>query len=85
MDSVELIFTQFGVHAEYYPKNLEEAKTLADNAKKKGIKLFIRKAQHVGSDKLPAVIKNFEDFLLSKNAFLKVSAPYSKIFFEGQR
>ena len=71
LDSVELIFTQFGVHAEYYPKNLEEAKTLADNAKKKGIKLFIRKAQHVGSDKLPAVIKNFEDFLLSKNVVIK--------------
>lgn len=71
LDAVELIFTQFGVHAEYYPRNMEEAKTLADNAKKKGIKLFIRKAQHVGSDKLPAVIKNFEDFLLSKNVSIK--------------
>jgi len=71
LDNVELILAQFGVRAEYYPRNLNEAKVLVDNAEKKGVKLFIRKAQHVGSDKLPDVIKNFEDYLISKNLIIK--------------
>jgi uncharacterized protein len=66
LDSVDVIFKEFGVNAEYYPKNAEEAQQLADEAKMNGIKLFVRRAQHVGSDKLPAVIQNFEDYLLSK-------------------
>ena len=56
LDYVDVIFKEFGVNAEYYPKNPEEAQQLADEAKMNGIKLFVRKAQHVGSDKLPAVI-----------------------------
>jgi len=85
LDAVELIFSQFGVRAEYYPRNLEEAKTLADNARKKGIKLFIRKAQHVGSDKLPAVIKNFEDFLLSHNVTIKDKSEVTELLIENGR
>lgn len=66
LDYVDVIFKEFGVNAEYYPKNTEEAQQLADEAKMNGVKLFVRKAQHVGSDKLPGVIQNFEDYLLSK-------------------
>ncbi len=83
LDEVELIFAQFGVRAEYYPRNLEEAKNLADNAKKKGIKLFIRKAQHVGSDKLPEVIKNFEDYLLARNVKIKDKTEVTDLLIEA--
>ena len=71
LDYVDEIFTKFGVDAEYYPKDMARARELADEAKKKSIKLFIRKARHVGSDKLPQVIANFEDYLLSKGVFIK--------------
>ena len=73
LDYVDVIFKEFGVNAEYYPKNPEEAQQLADEAKMNGIKLFVRKAQHVGSDKLPAVIQNFENYLLSKGVIFKDS------------
>ncbi|MBI5076888.1 FAD-dependent oxidoreductase [Candidatus Falkowbacteria bacterium] len=66
LDYIDKIFTDFGVNAEYYPKDSAMAQALADEAKKKSIKLFIRKARHVGSDKLPEVIKKFEEFLLAQ-------------------
>lgn len=71
LDYVDVIFKEFGVRADYYPKNMEEAQRLADDAKMKGIKLFIRKAQHVGSDKLPEVIQNFENYLISKGVVFR--------------
>jgi len=67
LDYVDKILTDFGVDAEYYPKNIDEVEKLVDEAKKHGIHLFIRKARHVGSDKLPFVIKRFEEYLLEKN------------------
>lgn len=71
LDYVDELFTRFGVIAEYYPKDIDEANRLADEAKKKSIKLFVRKARHVGSDKLPKVIENFEDHLLNKGLIIK--------------
>jgi len=71
LDYTDTIFTKFGVDAIYYPTNYDEAVKLADESRKKGIKLFIRRARHVGSDKLPAVIQNFENYLLDKGVFIK--------------
>lgn len=71
LDRVDRIFTKFGVTADYYPKNLLEALEMADDAKKKSIKLFIRKARHVGSDKLPKVIENFERHLLESGVEIR--------------
>jgi uncharacterized protein len=63
LDYVDSIFTEFGVTASYFPKNIEEVERLVDEAKKNSIHLFIRKTRHVGSDELPKVIQNFEDYL----------------------
>lgn len=71
LDYVDRIFTEFGVTAEYYPKDTEAVRALVEDAKKKSIKLFVRKIQHVGSDKLPAVIQKFEDFLVSCGVVIK--------------
>jgi len=66
LNYIDEVFTDFGVNAEYYPKNLEQTQQLVDEAAKKSVKLFIRKARHVGSDKLPKIIERFEDFLISR-------------------
>ena len=63
IDYVDQLFTEFGVTAEYYPKNLETVNKLVDFSRKHGINLFVRKIRHVGSDLLPKVIMNFENFL----------------------
>ena len=67
LDYVESIFLNYGVKKEYYPKNLEQAKALVENAERNNIKLFIRKTLHVGTDKLPEVIKRMQDDLKKRN------------------
>lgn len=66
LDEVDKIFTQFGVTAPVTPKNIEQAEVLVEECRKKGIQLFIRKARHVGSDALPKVILNFQNYLIEK-------------------
>lgn len=84
LDYVDKIFTDFGVTAEYYPKDAGMAQALADEAKKKSIKLFIRKARHVGSDKLPAVIQKFEAFLLAQGVMIMDKTEALDIIVESQ-
>jgi len=67
LDYVEKLFLDFGVPPEYYPKDLKKTKEIVDIAQKHNIKLFIRKTIHVGTDKLPSVIKKFQDYLIEKN------------------
>lgn len=63
IDYVDKLFTEFGVTAEYYPKNMQIVEQLVDYSRKQGINLYVRKIRHVGSDLLPKVIMNFENFL----------------------
>ncbi|MFP4112216.1 MAG: NAD(P)/FAD-dependent oxidoreductase [Candidatus Woesearchaeota archaeon] len=67
LDYVDQLLTDFGVNTDYYPKNIEQVKELVDDAKKNSIKLYIRKARHVGSDVLPEIILNIEEFLRKKD------------------
>jgi len=66
LDQVDKIFTDFGVDSDYYPKDMKKAEQFVEEAKKQDIRLIIRKNRHVGTDKLPEVIKNFQDFLEDK-------------------
>ncbi|MFA5746236.1 MAG: FAD-binding protein [archaeon] len=70
LDYVEKLFLDFGVPPEYYPKDMKKTKEIVDLAQTHNIKLFIRKTIHVGTDKLPAVILNFENHLKTKNITL---------------
>lgn len=63
LDQVDKIFTDFGVDAEYYPKNMKKSNELVEEAKKHNIRLVTRRIRHVGTDKLPPIIKNFQDHL----------------------
>lgn len=58
MNYVDDLFEQFGVDASYTPNNLDEAQQLVEFCQRQGVKLYIRKCQHVGSDNLPGVIAN---------------------------
>jgi len=66
LDYVDKILTNFGVDSEYYPKNNQDAVDLIEDAQRNGIELVIRKARHVGTDKLALVMKSFQDFLVEK-------------------
>lgn len=70
LDYVEKLFLDFGVPKEYYPKDFRKSQELVDICQKHNIKLFIRKTIHVGTDKLPAVIKILQDYLIEKKVAL---------------
>ncbi|MFH1506788.1 MAG: FAD-dependent protein [archaeon] len=71
VDFVDSVFTKFGVPEDYYPTDMAEVQKLVDKCKKHSVHLYVRKTRHVGSDKLPNVIKNFEDSLVKKGVDLK--------------
>lgn len=70
LDSVDSIFVSQGVSSEIYPKDDSHVNSFIEECKKKDIVLINRKLRHVGSDKLPVIIKNFEEYLRSKNVEL---------------
>jgi len=63
LDYVDNIFTSLKVNREYYPKNNELVMHLQSLARQKGMNLLVKKLRHVGSDKLPGIIDNFEKVL----------------------
>ena len=66
LDAIEARFKDFGVDADYYPKNAEEVKEMVEEAEKHDIELIVRRAQHVGTDLLRKVIKKFQDHFTAR-------------------
>lgn len=63
IDDAEQIFNQFGMDAEIYPTNMDEAKNLEKEVAKTGARLLIIKNKHIGSDHLPECIEKLTEFL----------------------
>ena len=63
LNEIDKIFMDFGVTAEEYPKNKEEVNKLIEEAQMQDIELIVRRAKHVGTDKLKIVMRKFQDFL----------------------
>tara|TARA_Y100000310_G_C20649612_1_gene798620 strand:- start:591 stop:1961 length:1371 start_codon:yes stop_codon:yes gene_type:complete len=85
MDYVDEILTDFGVTAEYYPKNVGKVAELVDRCKRNSVHLYVRKTRHVGSDKLPKVIANFENFLRQKGIEIKTENVVTDIIKEEDK
>ena len=71
LDYVDDIFNIFKVDSEYYPKETEELKELIKEAEFNDIELVVRKARHVGTDKLKNFVKQFQEYLLEKGVEIK--------------
>jgi len=82
IDYVDKLFSEFGVVAEYYPKENGKVQELVDRCKRDSIHLFVRKMRHVGSDKLPKVIGNFERYLREKGVEIKTNTIVTDIVVE---
>lgn len=63
IDDTEVIFNKFGMDADVYPSNMDEAKKIEEQIARVGANLLIIKQKHLGSDKLPGYIKEFTDYL----------------------
>jgi len=66
LDEVQEIFKEFGVDGKIFPTDQALAKQLIQEAQQKDIELIQRKIMHVGTDKLPLFIADFEKFLHDK-------------------
>ena len=67
IDDTEVIFNKFGMDADVYPSNMDEAKKIEEQIARVGANLLIIKQKHLGSDKLPEYIQNFTDYLSNHN------------------
>jgi uncharacterized FAD-dependent dehydrogenase len=70
LDSIEATFKEYGVNSDWYPRNAEEVKEMVEEAEKHDIELIVRRAQHIGTDRLRQVIEKFQDYLLDQNVDL---------------
>ena len=61
------ILINFGAPKEYYTKNISQAVKIRKKAKKHRIDLLLIKQKHLGSDKLPSLIKKFVNDLKRNN------------------
>ena len=66
IDDTEKIFNKFGMDAEIFPSNIEEAKEIQKKVAKLGQRLLIIKQKHIGSDYLPNYIEEFSKYLEDK-------------------
>ena len=67
IDDTEEIFNEFGMDAEVYPTNMEEAKNLEKQIAINGGRLLIIKNKHIGSDHLPDCIEKLTEYLRNNN------------------
>ena len=79
IDDTEQIFNKFGMDAEVYPTNMDEALKIKEQIAKVGANLLIIKQKHLGSDMLPTYIQNFTDFLKKEGVEIKENTDVTDI------
>lgn len=84
LDSIEATFKLFGVDSDWYPRNKDEVKEMVEEAEQHDIELIVRRAQHIGTDKLRKVIKKFENQLLERNVNLIDNTRIEDVLIEGE-
>lgn len=67
MKEVDKIFLEHGGSSKLYGEEKEKIKQLVREANKNGIEFVPLKQKHIGSDNLPGVIKNIDNYLRERN------------------
>jgi hypothetical protein len=70
IDETEEMFNKFGMDAEVYPSNMDEAIEIRKKVAKAGAKLLLIKQKHLGSDHLPGYIEGICNFLTENGVTL---------------
>ena len=63
LNQIDQIFMDFGVDSPEFPKNKKEISQLVEEAQIHDIELVVRRAKHVGTDKLKKVMEKFQKYL----------------------
>ncbi len=75
MAEVDRIFLENGVSNKVYGEDREIINRLLRKANKVGIEFVPLKQRHIGSDKLPKVVKNIENYLKGKGVEIFTEEP----------
>jgi uncharacterized FAD-dependent dehydrogenase len=70
LSSIDDRFREYGVEARYYPRNPDQVQVMVEEAERCDIELIVRRAQHVGTDKLREVLQRFQHDLLQRGVDL---------------
>lgn len=70
IDETESIFNKFGMDADVYPSNMDEANEIKKKIAVAGAKLLVIKQKHLGSDHLPEYIEGICNYLEEKGVTL---------------
>ena len=79
IDETEEIFTKFGMDAETYPSNMDEAMAIKKEIAKQGAQLLVIKQKHLGSDHLPQYIEDMTNYLIDKGVDVYPNADVTEI------
>ena len=79
IDETEEIFNRFGMDAEVYPSNMDEAIEIRKKVAIAGAKLLLIKQKHLGSDHLPEYIQGICDYLMEHGVTLIERADVSDV------
>lgn len=82
LDYVDTIFSDFGVDSEYFPKESDQLNELISEAQVNDIELVLRKARHVGTDKLKKFIEVFQQYILENGVEILDETKIEDIYVE---
>jgi len=85
LDYIDEVLTDFGVDSEYYPKENELLNELILESKRNDIELVVRKARHIGTDKLEKVMINFEKYLITNGVDILNNTKVTDLIFEKKK
>jgi len=66
IDETETIFNRFGMDGKIFPSDMQKARKIRKEARKKGIDLLIIKQKHLGSDNLPKHIAELASYVAER-------------------
>lgn len=85
IDYVDKLFNEFGVESEYTPQNYKEALKLVKFCQRRGVHLYLRRCKHIGSDKLPGIMKNLVKKLKKQGVSIKTDIEVQEIIKKGKK
>ncbi len=85
IDETEAVFNRFGMDGPVYPTDMEQAKAIRKEAKKRGIDLLIIKQKHLGSDRLPGHIAGMAEHIRERGVHMHTSEEVRDVVVDNGR
>ena len=82
IDETEAIFNRFNMDGKVFPTDIERARTIRKEARKRGIDLLVIKQKHLGSDNLPTHISAMAAYVAAQGVTFHTSEEVDEVLVE---